>query len=124
MSALERLLTDNVRFDLGNRGTVNHLPMALVAMSRMGAGDDRLIEYFRWWEDNRALPRSESGRKVDDWQQHIGDAAMFAGCCAFAHIATGSSTNDRIDVDEEEYRSDAMAVAMSAIGADAEIGRA
>jgi putative transposase len=44
--------------------------------------------------------------------------------CAFAHIATGSSTNDRIDVDEEEYRSDAMAVAMSAIGADAEIGRA
>ena len=44
--------------------------------------------------------------------------------CAFAHIPTGSTTNDRIDVDEEEYRSDAMTVAMSAIGADTEIGRA
>ena len=38
--------------------------------------------------------------------------------CAFAHIPTGSTTNGRIDVDQEEYRSDAMTVAMSAIGAD------
>ena len=44
--------------------------------------------------------------------------------CAFAHIPTGSTSNDRIGVDEEEYRSDAMTVAMSAIGADTEIGRA
>ena len=43
---------------------------------------------------------------------------------AFAHIPIGTTTNQRIDVDEEEYRSDAMTVATSAIGADTEIGRA
>src|SRR5690242_3833136 len=83
MSVLERLLNDNVRFDLGNRGTVNHLPMALIAMSRMGASDERLIDYFRWWEDNRALPRRESGREVEDWKQHIGEATMFAALSDF-----------------------------------------
>ena len=43
---------------------------------------------------------------------------------AFAHIPTGTAANHRIDVDEEEDRSDAMTVAMSAIGAGTEIGRA
>lgn len=78
-SMLERLLDDNARFDVGGRGTANHLPMALIALSRMGAPDQRLVEYFRWWEDNRALPRQDSGRRVDrqDWRQHVGDAAMF-----------------------------------------------
>src|ERR1041385_4336255 len=44
--------------------------------------------------------------------------------CTFAHIPTGTAANHRIDIDEEEDRSDAMTVAASAIGADAEIGRA
>lgn len=78
-SVLQRLLDDNCRFDLANRGTVNHLPMALVALSRMGASDERLVEYFRWWEENRALPRRDSGRSIDrpDWRRYIGDASMF-----------------------------------------------
>jgi putative transposase len=44
--------------------------------------------------------------------------------CAFAHIPTGTTTNHRIDVDEEEDKSDAMIVATSATGAGTEIGRA
>src|SRR5262249_10884574 len=56
-AVLRRLLDANERFDLANRGTVNHLPMALYALSRLGASDDRLEEYFGWWEENRALPR-------------------------------------------------------------------
>ena len=44
--------------------------------------------------------------------------------CAFAHIPTGTTANHRIDVDEEEERSDAMTVAPGAIGAATEIGRA
>jgi hypothetical protein len=44
--------------------------------------------------------------------------------CTFAHIPTGTTTNQRIDVDEEEARSSAMIVASSAIGTDTEIGRA
>jgi putative transposase len=43
---------------------------------------------------------------------------------AFAHIPTGTTANLRINVDEEEHRSDAMTVATSAIGAGREIGRA
>jgi hypothetical protein len=78
-SALHRLLDDNTRFDLGGRGTVNHLPMALYALSQMGASDERLAEYFRWWEENRALPRRETGRRVgaDEWDQYIGEPSMF-----------------------------------------------
>jgi hypothetical protein len=77
-SALERLLDDNARFDLGARGTFNHLPMALVALSRIGATEERLIEYFRWWEENRALPRRDSDQQINrnDWQRYIGDAQM------------------------------------------------
>jgi putative transposase len=44
--------------------------------------------------------------------------------CAFAHIPTGTTTNHRIDVDEEENKSDAMIVATSATGAGTEIGQA
>ena len=44
--------------------------------------------------------------------------------CAFAHIPAGTTANHRIEVDEEEGRSNAMTVATSAIGAETEIGRA
>jgi hypothetical protein len=78
-STLERLLDDDARFDLGARGTADHLPMALVALSRMGAAEERLVEYFHWWEENRALPRRDSGRQIDrgDWKQYTGDPRMF-----------------------------------------------
>jgi putative transposase len=44
--------------------------------------------------------------------------------CAFAHIPTDTTANYRIDIDEEEDRSDAMTIASGAIGAGTEIGRA
>jgi Integrase core domain len=52
-----------------------------------------------------------------------GRSALPTGC-AFAHIPTGTTTNYRIEVDEEEHRSDAITVATSAIGAGTEIGQA
>ena len=84
-ATLRRLLDDNARFDLANRGTVNHLPMALYALARMGASDERLVEYFHRWEANRALPRIESERQVErgEWTRHIGDAAMFSALWEF-----------------------------------------
>ena len=42
--------------------------------------------------------------------------------CAFAHIPTGTTANHRIDVDEEDYRSDVVTVAPAAIGAGVKIG--
>src|SRR4051795_8409096 len=44
--------------------------------------------------------------------------------CAFAHIPTGTTANHRIEVDEEEEKSDAIPVAPRAIGAGTKIGRA
>ena len=84
-ATLKRLLDDNARFDLANRGTVNHLPMALYALARMGASDERLVEYFHQWEANRGLPRIDSERQVEreDWTRHIGDAAMFSALWDF-----------------------------------------
>jgi hypothetical protein len=46
-STLKRLLNDNERFDFAGRGTVNRLPMALYALSRIEATDERLKDYFR-----------------------------------------------------------------------------
>ncbi len=78
-TVLNRLLDDNFRFDVANRGTVNHLPMALLALSRLGATDQRLTGYFGWWEENRALPRRDSGRPVGraEWRRCLGEADMF-----------------------------------------------
>jgi hypothetical protein len=95
-STLKRLLDDNARFDLGNRGTVNHLPMALYALAKMGASDERLTEYFGWWEENRALPRGDTGRCVeaDEWEQYIGEPTMFS---ALWEIFSRQGTNRGID---------------------------
>jgi hypothetical protein len=78
-AVLGRLIDDNSRFDLANRGTVNHLPMALYALSQLGASDARLEAYFRWWEENRSLPRRPSPRAIsgDEWRDAIGQADMF-----------------------------------------------
>jgi hypothetical protein len=78
-SVFARLLDANDRFDLANRGTVNHLPMALFALAQLGASDSRLQEYFGWWEQNRALPRRPSPRAVaaGSWRNEIGQSDMF-----------------------------------------------
>jgi hypothetical protein len=44
--------------------------------------------------------------------------------CAFAHIPTGTTANQRTDIDEGEGTSNVIGVAPSAIGAGTEIGRA
>src|SRR5215469_10963384 len=50
--------------------------------------------------------------------------SAFPTGCAFAHIPTGTTANHRIDVDEEDDRSDVMTVAPRAIGAGTKLGRA
>src|SRR5215208_3848715 len=52
-----------------------------------------------------------------------GRSALPTGC-AFAHIPTGTSATNRIDVDDGGDSSDVMTVVPSAIGAGTELGRA
>ncbi len=76
---LNQLLNDNARFALSHRGTVNHLPMALIALSHMGADEARLKAYFDWWETNVALPRegAEAPIRHQDWREALGRPALF-----------------------------------------------
>ena len=46
------------------------------------------------------------------------------GMLAFAHIPTGATANKRFDIDEVKSRIVKPAIAVTAIGADTEIGRA
>ena len=79
MTMLVRLLNDNARFALLHRGTVNHLPMTLVALSKLGASDERLVEYFGYWEQKFALPREgvETPLSRRDWTSGLGRREAF-----------------------------------------------
>lgn len=91
-STLVRLLDDNGHFDLDARGTVNHMPMALVALSRMGASDERL-NAFSHWRKERAVrclggnPSARSGR-----ESGTGTSAM-SGCSLPCPIASGAGSS-------------------------------
>jgi hypothetical protein len=80
MTTLERLLDDNARLAHSHRGTINHLPMALTALAAMGAPDQRLEDYFAWWEENRALPREGAEPAVTraTWRDFLGQSQAFA----------------------------------------------
>jgi hypothetical protein len=97
-SALARLLDASDRFDLANRGTVNHLPMALFALAQLGAPDSRLQEYFGWWEQNRALPRRPSPRAVAAglWRNEIGQADMFDALAALFRARAEAESADAL----------------------------
>jgi hypothetical protein len=85
-STLHDLLDRNRAFALAARGTTNHLPMALIALQRMGASDFRLLEYFAWWETHKALPHApallfaqagDDPRDTQDWLALRGEARAF-----------------------------------------------
>jgi hypothetical protein len=78
-ATLNELLDANARFDLAARGTTNHCPMALVALSRMGASPARLREFFEMWERKYALPapRIEVTIERREWSRQLGNPAAF-----------------------------------------------
>jgi hypothetical protein len=64
----------------------NHLPMVLVAMSRMGAGDERLIEYFDIYRDANKLvapPPPVSPIVQNRWTEALGDRSRETDYRAF-----------------------------------------
>lgn len=79
-STLTGLLDRNKRFALDARGTTNHCPMALVALARMGASDERLDAFFEHWALKYAIVETQAGAAtVDgDWLAHLGNAAAFS----------------------------------------------
>jgi Questin oxidase-like len=69
-TVLAALLDDELAFD-ATTGTrlSNHLPMALVALDRLGASDDRLTEFARQYRGRLVpLPGGETITTFDEWR--------------------------------------------------------
>lgn len=76
MSAtLAALLRDGARWDAEYTGSLsNHLPMALVALQRLGASDQRLLEFAsRYSLRLHAAPPIETWDPGDPWRERLGD---------------------------------------------------
>jgi hypothetical protein len=72
---LRGLLDDSARFDAEYGPSLsNHLPMALVALHRLGAGDDRLAAFAATYGARlHAMPPAEPWPAGDPWQGAFGD---------------------------------------------------
>jgi len=79
VQTLNRLLDRNQAFGLAARGTTNHLPMALIALQRMGASAARLQVYFDHWATHKALPHVDAPPVVQaqQWTAWLGQARAF-----------------------------------------------
>jgi len=79
---LKDLLDKNREFALNGKGTTNHCPMALCALTGMGASDQRLQEFFAHWRDTYALPALPSlspseAISYEDFQAYLGKRENF-----------------------------------------------
>jgi len=72
--ALRERLVDAARFDAEYGASLsNHLPMALVALARLGASDERLAEFAqRYAVRLHATPAAELWPSGDAWRAHLG----------------------------------------------------
>jgi len=97
---------------------------AYASVAEAKAGIGAWLEFYNEERQHQSL-RYRTPRQIYEVEGPwiCGRSASPTGS-AFAHIPTGTTANHRINVDEEEHRSDAMTVATSAIGAGREIGRA
>ena len=68
MMSLHNLLDANQQFALNGRGTTNHCPMALHALTEMGADEARLNDFFAYWLRDKALPASPVSGLADEGQ--------------------------------------------------------
>ena len=75
--ALDRLLAESRAYSVEFGHTLaNHLPMVLVILARLGAGDRRLGQYFETYRDVNQLrrqPPSAGAITRADWTAHLGD---------------------------------------------------
>src|SRR5688572_26371891 len=89
--ALSGLLEHQRRYHAEYRGGLsNHLSMALVALARMGAQDERLRCYARLYE-RRLEPAPDPGKVLAEWPSYLGRRARYADFLAtFGHAVAES----------------------------------
>ncbi len=57
-------------------GMSNHLPMALVALSRLGAGDERLQAFYQVYVRRLDAKRTDEAATAARYRQKLGDAGV------------------------------------------------
>ena len=86
-AVLDTLLADSRRFSVEFGPTLaNHLPMVLVALTRLGASDQRLRQYYAFYRDtNRLRPVPGDGGRIgrDNWREHRGERSLEGDYRAF-----------------------------------------
>jgi len=97
---------------------------AYASVAEAKAGIGAWLDFYNEERQHQSLRYRTPRQIYEEGPWICGRSASPTGGSAFAHIPTGTTANHRINVDEEEHRSDAMTVATSAIGAGREIGRA
>ena len=109
---------------------------ASVAEAKAGIGS--WLEFYNTERQHQSLGYRTPRQIYQEGLWICGRSAMPTGCAspasrassengemlAFAHIPTGTATNKGFDIDEVNSRLLEPAVALTAIGADIEIGRA
>lgn len=75
---IHSLLADSEQFSASyGGGNANHLAMALVALDRLGASDERLREFASIYQRQlRLKPAEEPALSNDDWREAIGKKAL------------------------------------------------
>ncbi|MBX3605701.1 MAG: questin oxidase family protein [Piscinibacter sp.] len=111
-AVLHELLDTGLRYAPEYRGGLsNHLPMALCALHALGAGSDRLREFFDRYTLRLSLGPAP-GRVQDDWQARLGQADAYADLFA--------SFSARIDAEGRDATLRAvLPVLMEGVGAAA-----
>lgn len=76
---LTALLDANRDFLLVANGTTNHCPMALIALARMGASEQRLLDFFESWKQHFAIPIAMQNQQIisGEWINYLGDVSAF-----------------------------------------------
>ncbi|MDX1303233.1 questin oxidase family protein [Photobacterium sp.] len=76
---LNELLERVQHYDIDTKvkGITNHLPMALIALDRLGASPERLEEYFEFYSEKLKPLESLSYDEDFNWLEHLGEKEKF-----------------------------------------------
>lgn len=97
---LDELLDGDIALDpVTITGLSNHLPMTLIAMSRLGAGDERLADYYQAYQ-SRLVPRRVPSEPIsaDGIVAELGTGRRYADLFErFGHEIDRRGTDETLD---------------------------
>lgn len=82
---LERLLEQAQKYGIetGASGNTNHLPMALIALSKLGANDTQLNSFYTDYHDGLLLLEEHEHITEFEWREHLGNQDAFDDYLAY-----------------------------------------